>query len=392
MAVCVVCEDEEKEETPLRETGCGEHSMCDACLEQVFRLALTDESKYHPQCCGLEESVLLVDDFEQYLPFELVFDYRVKEREYSVLARSRTYCGSKTCGKFIHPDNYKQDPADSALCDACNQLTCTKCATLMDSKGPHTCVISEAEVKFQEAVKEHKYQRCTECNFVIELTEACNHISCECGREFCYICGKNWDGYHECPSYGHPVYDDEGYNQILPFKDGFHKDTGLNRNGFTRSGQIDHDRFGETGFDDQGFDREGRDANGRNRGGFDRDGFDENGFDAEGRDADGLDAEGLPMMPADMLEEHRMAMEARNIELGNFQAEPEEEEEESSESSESSEEDEGDEDEGQQGQEPIAEAAAETAAENEEMDVDNVEGEGNREEEREEPRGEVTLE
>ncbi|KAF2502127.1 hypothetical protein BU16DRAFT_554200 [Lophium mytilinum] len=47
-------EEEEKEGTPLRETGCGEHSMCDACLEQVFRHALADESKYHPECCDQE--------------------------------------------------------------------------------------------------------------------------------------------------------------------------------------------------------------------------------------------------------------------------------------------------------------------------------------------------
>ncbi|KAF2502018.1 hypothetical protein BU16DRAFT_554081 [Lophium mytilinum] len=71
---CGVARTDKVEDTPLRETGCGEHSMCGACLEQVFRLALTDASKYHPQCCGAESSVLCLDDFEQYLPSELVFD------------------------------------------------------------------------------------------------------------------------------------------------------------------------------------------------------------------------------------------------------------------------------------------------------------------------------
>ncbi|KAF2808675.1 uncharacterized protein BDZ99DRAFT_418026 [Mytilinidion resinicola] len=348
MAACVVCGDDEKEDAPLRKTSCGEHWMCDVCLEQVFDLAIRDESKYHPRCCDAQFSVLLIDDFEDYLPFELAFDYRVKEREYSIQSRSRTYCGNKTCGHFIHPDSYKQDPADSALCDACNALTCIKCMTLIDYEGPHTCAISDAEVKFQEAVKEHKYQRCT-CKYVIELSEACNHITCKCGREFCYICGEDWEGYHGCPSYGHPQYDDDGYNQ-----DGFHKDTGLNRNGFTRQGQQEHDRFGDTGFDDEGFDREGFDEDGRDRNGFNRDGWDDAGFDVNGFNAEGLNADGLPRMPADMLEEHRMAMDARNIELGNFEAEQEEEE--GTESSVSSEEGDGDENEGQ---EPTGEAVTE---------------------------------
>jgi hypothetical protein len=47
---------------------------------------------------------------------------------------------------------------------------------LLKGTGKHTCVIPESEIKFQEAVKEHKYQSCT-CGLIIELAEACNHIS-----------------------------------------------------------------------------------------------------------------------------------------------------------------------------------------------------------------------
>jgi hypothetical protein len=51
---------------------------------------------------------------------------------------------------------------------------------------------------------------------------------CECGHEFCYICGKNWNGQHGCPQYGKAIYDEEGYNQI-----GYLRDTALNREGLT---------------------------------------------------------------------------------------------------------------------------------------------------------------
>lgn len=52
---------------------------------------------------------------------------------------------------------------------------------------------------------------------------------CQCGAEFCYVCGKSWQGIHGCPHYGPAIYDEEGYNQ-----DGFHRDTGLDREGQTR--------------------------------------------------------------------------------------------------------------------------------------------------------------
>ena len=66
--------------------------------------------------------------------------------------------------------------------------------------------------------------------------------SCECGAEFCYICGQQWQGMHGCPHYGPAIYDEEGYNQ-----DGFHQTTGLNREGRTRreQGRIDREEQGD---------------------------------------------------------------------------------------------------------------------------------------------------
>lgn len=74
---------------------------------------------------------------------------------------------------------------------------------------------------------------------------------CECGHDFCYICGVYWEGLHACPHYGKPEYDDEDYNQ-----DGFHRDTGLNRNGFTRPQETAH-RRGEDPNADEDDDEEG---------------------------------------------------------------------------------------------------------------------------------------
>ena len=31
---------------------------------------------------------------------------------------------------------------------------------------------------------------------MIERTEGCNHMTCKCGNQFCYVCGANWNTAH----------------------------------------------------------------------------------------------------------------------------------------------------------------------------------------------------
>ncbi|KAJ6784535.1 hypothetical protein PWT90_06753 [Aphanocladium album] len=30
------------------------------------------------------------------------------------------------------------------------------------------------------------------CRTMVELNTGCNHITCRCGAEFCYVCGEEW--------------------------------------------------------------------------------------------------------------------------------------------------------------------------------------------------------
>lgn len=133
-----------------------------------------------------------------------------------------------------------------AVCEAvdCGMVTCVPCKTLIRSGlRHHECKGQEVERVFQETAKKEGYKECFACGRTIELAEACNHITCQCGSSFCYICGKQWEGIHGCPQYGPAQYDDEGYNQ-----DGYHRDTGLNRDGRSRVQQLQHER-GEAGED-----------------------------------------------------------------------------------------------------------------------------------------------
>jgi hypothetical protein len=35
-------------------------------------------------------------------------------------------------------------------------------------------------------------RQCSQCKNVIEKNLGCNHITCRCGHQFCYVCGGDW--------------------------------------------------------------------------------------------------------------------------------------------------------------------------------------------------------
>ncbi|KAH7075857.1 hypothetical protein BKA63DRAFT_565907 [Paraphoma chrysanthemicola] len=255
---CVICGGTESESELLLAAPCGRHFVCHDDISSYFERATKDESLFPPQCCG---QMFALDDYEDYVPFDISWAYQVKEHgEYAVLAKFRVYCASPTCAKFLPPSAHVKDEdmkITYAICEdgACGALTCVGCRTLLKhGVQGHVCKKDEEEEKFKQITIEKGYQGCNICGATIELIEACNHITCGCGHDFCYICGKDWQGVHGCPHYGPATYDEEDYNQ-----EGYHRDTGLNREGLTRR-QENMRRRDEDG-DDDDEDRDEEDEN-----------------------------------------------------------------------------------------------------------------------------------
>ncbi|CAD8048977.1 unnamed protein product [Paramecium primaurelia] len=77
------------------------------------------------------------------------------------------------------------------VCMICQQIFCTKCKKLF-----HEGICGEQS--FVDLARRQQYKQCSLCNRWIEKTYGCNHISCPCGHEFCYECGKQWVKGMEC--------------------------------------------------------------------------------------------------------------------------------------------------------------------------------------------------
>ena len=53
-------------------------------------------------------------------------------------------------------------------------------------------VIVEKNEKVEEWMKESGARRCNRCKFIVEKSQGCDHMTCRCGYEFCYICGGKY--------------------------------------------------------------------------------------------------------------------------------------------------------------------------------------------------------
>ena len=47
-------------------------------------------------------------------------------------------------------------------------------------------------------VKGSRIKQCAQCKFWVEKAEGCNHMTCRCKYQFCYICGGKWGIGHLC--------------------------------------------------------------------------------------------------------------------------------------------------------------------------------------------------
>ncbi|GIZ44477.1 hypothetical protein CKM354_000767400 [Cercospora kikuchii] len=88
----------------------------------------------------------------------------------------------------------------------------------------HKCLKKDSVEKALEGLKRGRdYQFCPGCQWLIQLSDACNHMTCRynCGTQFCYLCGQrakkksgHWAQGASCPLYGprngpNPLYEPE---------------------------------------------------------------------------------------------------------------------------------------------------------------------------------------
>lgn len=147
--------------------------------------------------------------------------YLEKFNEYSLAvyldrnAGMHTWCPTPNCKFAFEADSNVPE----FFCQLCKKHYCLRCR--VEYHKGMTCKeyqisndLGENDKLFQNLVQGAKFKQCPSCKFWVERISGCQHMTCRCGYEFCYICGGHY-GDCECDDYlSEPDIDPEPIDEV----------------------------------------------------------------------------------------------------------------------------------------------------------------------------------
>jgi hypothetical protein len=173
---------------------------CAACLaDMVDRVA----GGKLPYPATINQLPVDLAAYATFLDPRLLERYTSKERKHTTHPYKRVHCACKSfIGVVVAPTtDFGAEYRVIGQCLSCEGAACMICKAKLDKNDKlstaldHNCKANLDAIEKQHselvngADRSKKYQICPHCQRLIWLGSACNHISCECGGEFCYICG-----------------------------------------------------------------------------------------------------------------------------------------------------------------------------------------------------------
>ncbi len=202
----------------LHNLQCKKHYMCNGCASKLYRTNLYNQGDY------VNESNF-VCSFCRHPEHNII--YQIPENFYENIANHRV-CSFANCIQIVNVnapqlcnvnnDNQAIDPIYCA-----NHIRVMAIMALYSNNNSNNN--SEMQIKL-----------CPGCNVSVNKIEGCNHMKCNCGIHFCWVCDYSQDG---SVTYNHPSYCrgknswEEGLNVMLKLMSDFYSqinDMSLNNN------------------------------------------------------------------------------------------------------------------------------------------------------------------
>lgn len=162
------------------------HHYCRECFQCLVAAACENEQQWPPKCCLNE---IPVPTILANIPRALKTSYDARSAEWSVPVADRIYCSRPDCSLFVAPGLV--DRATRVARCAARHRTCAICR---EPAHPDAAECPrDRDVELTEALAEEEgWLRCGRCRALVEHREACQHMTCRCGYQFCYVCSAVW--------------------------------------------------------------------------------------------------------------------------------------------------------------------------------------------------------
>jgi len=216
--ICGICYDETSPEDGMA-LDCG-HFFCRDCWVQYVD-SVKDQGKYDlvgsrcpEQNCKCRVLPSNLENVDNALAMEWDEKFFKAFVEYACQE-----CPGPDCS-FVATRNLMEDSQDvfvgSCRCQSCQVEFCFECG-----KAPHMPASCKALVEWEGIYGTSDFyvrknsKPCPGCHAPIEKNQGCNHMTCRCGVEFCWLCLTLWNqhsGNHICNRYN-PITDAFDDNQ-----------------------------------------------------------------------------------------------------------------------------------------------------------------------------------
>ncbi|KAI0147982.1 hypothetical protein F4776DRAFT_605448 [Hypoxylon sp. NC0597] len=179
---CVSCLDDF---SPKEVVKLSCHSYCRPCFQRLVYATCENEQQWPPKCCL---NPISVNTITFNVGDELKKIYRDRAAEWNLPISERIYCSHSSCSIWVKP--YEINRArNSARCSR-GHWTCIICRGRQHEGD--SCPQDRDMARTDELAEEEGWKRCYGCHAYVEHREACQHMTCRCGAEFCYVCGARW--------------------------------------------------------------------------------------------------------------------------------------------------------------------------------------------------------
>lgn len=161
------------------------HNYCRDCFTRLITAAVQNEQQWPPKCCLNEIPFRTI---HRYINSDLKHTFQERAKEWEIPISERIYCSQADCSLWVKPQQVDHNK-NQGRCDN-GHLTCSICRGANHDGGE--CPQDNDLHLTNLLAEEEGWKRCYRCNALVEHREACQHMTCRCGAEFCYVCCRVW--------------------------------------------------------------------------------------------------------------------------------------------------------------------------------------------------------